>query len=176
MQADMTPPSQSRAPYSLVDGDRVWVDQGSMPGVRGFNVEPFFGTVLKVYPDGITLQVQREGIGFRGRKVPVVACRKVKSIDSRTPIQSPRISFHQLGVKQQQRLTETAEARVMNEMRRLELECEKLRTANSKAQNVAASEKARCLKRLEREKSMKSLSIGGQVPNWRYFLLEWGEL
>jgi len=144
-------------PSLLKKDDVVWVNMGSKAGTRGFDGEAFWATVLEIIPATDEVRVRRHDTK-RNRKVPAGACKYDKAPDPNTtrvtdsaPDPNSRLSWKRLGSKEKKRLEGVAKAKVSNDVRRLVLECEKLREANGKALNAAASEKERALKRLQRE-------------------------
>ena len=57
-------------------GDRVWVNMGTKEGVRGQNSSDQYWAkvVVGLNPNTEKVGVHREGIGYRVRQVPVLAC------------------------------------------------------------------------------------------------------
>jgi hypothetical protein len=140
-------------------GDRVWVNMGTKEGVRGQNSSDQYWAkvVVGLNPNTEKVGVHREGIGYRVRQVPVLACSVDPasgdtSASSVGPNPNARPSMRYMGKQQKERLEKVAGAKWENELRRLHIEVDKLRAANLKSTDAAANEMALALKQLERKK------------------------
>jgi hypothetical protein len=143
---------------ALKEGDVVWVSMGSKPGTSGKNGVAFWASVLHFIPATNEVRVQRHDTK-RKRNVPAGACkaqedqhRESKAIADGVPDPNSRPSWKRLGKKGKDRLEKVAASKVENELRRLHIEVDKLRAANSKSTDAAANEMALALKHLGRKK------------------------
>jgi hypothetical protein len=131
-------------------GGRVYYAGVTSAGFPASFTDAFNGEVKKVYPCGEWLRVHREDGACREKRMPRKACKKVQSISSAAADPNSRVSFSKLSSKEQERVLKAAQARIGNDLRRTEVERDKLREASSKAADAHEKD----VQRLAREKGV----------------------